>query len=49
MSKYWHLTHRSVQVELLEHPGGLAGSEVGHAGVVALDKFVSNYSNSHEG
>lgn len=28
-----------VLVELLEHPGGLTGSELGHADVGALDTF----------
>lgn len=35
---------KSVLVELLEHPGGLTGSELGHADVGALDIFVSNHS-----
>lgn len=36
-----------VLVELLEHPGGLTGSELGHADVGALGKLVSIESKYH--
>lgn len=38
-----------VLVELLEHPGGLTGSELGHADVGALEKLVSIESKYHAG
>lgn len=38
-----------VLVELLEHPGGLTGSELGHADVGALEKLVSVESKYHAG
>lgn len=42
---YQNTYHLSpVLVELLEHPGGLTGCELGHADVGALDTFISNRS-----
>lgn len=38
-----------VLVELLEHPGGLTGSELGHADVGALENLVSIESKYHAG